>query len=163
MAIHADEENAWLVLGYADGGLVRIPMKHVLDKDNYQELKRAAESELVFATIANEDDAILTFTADRNGDRSMRLDSVRAISEGSSLQARGECLVKEKFDRLVNFEVLPESYITLLEEKKAKKKLLNNAGDGVGVAFACNEKNKYYKVLHSIGVDPSRDILPNHE
>ena len=51
----------------------------------------------------------------------------------------------------------------MLEEKKANKKLLNNAGDGVGVAFACNEKNKYYKVLHSIGVDPSRDILPNHE
>ena len=163
LAIHADEENAWLVLGYADGGLVRIPMKHVLDKDNYKELKLAAESELVFATIANEDDAILTFTADRNGDRSMRLDSVRAISEGSSLQARGECLVKEKFDRLVNFEVLPESYITLLEEKKANKKLLNNAGDGVGVAFACNEKNKYYKVLHTTGIDPNRDILSNHE
>jgi divergent AAA domain len=163
LAIHKDEENAWLVLGYADGGLVRIPMKHVLDKDNYKELKLAAESELVFATIANEDDAILTFTADRNGDRSMRLDSVRAISEGSSLQARGECLVKEKFDRLVNFEVLPESYITLLEEKKANKKLLNNAGDGVGVAFACNEKNKYYKVLHTTGIDPNRDILPNHE
>lgn len=163
LAIHKDEENAWLVLGYADGGLVRIPMKHVLDKDNYKELKLAAESELVFATIAKEDDAILTFTADRNGDRSMRLDSVRAISEGSSLQARGECLVKEKFDRLVNFEVLPESYITLLEEKKANKKLLNNAGDGVGVAFACNEKNKYYKVLHTTGIDPNRDILPNHE
>lgn len=163
LAIHADEENAWLVLGYADGGLVRIPMKHVLDKDNYKELKLAAESELVFATIAKENDVLLTFTADRNGDRSMRLDSVRAISEGSSLQARGECLVKEKFDRLVNFEVLPESYITLLEEKKANKKLLNNAGDGVGVAFACNEKNKYYKVLHSIGIDPSRDILSNHE
>jgi divergent AAA domain len=163
LAIHADEENAWLVLGYADGGLVRIPMKNVLDKDDYKELILAAESELVFATIAEENDVLLTFTADRNGDRSMRLDSVRAVSEGSSLQARGECLVKEKFDRLVNFEVLPESYITLLEEKKAKKKLLNNAGDGVGVAFACNEKNKYYKVLHSIGVDPSRDILANHE
>lgn len=163
LAIHKDEENAWLVLGYADGGLVRIPMKNVLDKDNYKELKLALESELVFATIAKEDDAILTFTADRNGDRSMRLDSVRAISEGSSLQARGECLVKEKFDRLVNFEVLPESYITLLEEKKANKKLLNNAGDGVGVAFACNEKNKYYKVLHTTGIDPNRDILPNHE
>ena len=163
LAIHKDEENAWLVLGYADGGLVRIPMKHVLDKDNYKELKLAAESELVFATIAKEDDAILTFTADRNGDRSMRLDSVRAISEGSSLQARGECLVKEKFDRLVNFEVLPESYITLLEEKKANKKLLNNAGDSVGVPFACNEKNKYYKVLHTTGIDPNRDILPNHE
>ena len=163
LAIHKDEENAWLVLGYADGGLVRIPMKHVLDKDDYKELKLALESELVFATIAKEDDAILTFTADRNGNRSMRLDSVRAISEGSSLQARGECLVKEKFERLVNFEVLPESYITLLEEKKAKKKLLNNAGNGVGVDFACNEKNKYYKVLHSIGIDPSRDILSNHE
>lgn len=163
LAIHKDEENAWLVLGYADGGLVRIPMKHVLDKDDYKELKLAAESELVFATIAKENDVLLTFTADRNGDRSMRLDSVRAISEGSSLQARGECLVKEKFDRLVNFEVLPESYITLLEEKKAKKKLLNNAGDGVGIAFACNEKNKYYKVLHTTGIDPNRDILPNHE
>jgi divergent AAA domain len=163
LAIHKDEENAWLVLGYADGGLVRIPMKHVLDKDDYKELKLAAESELVFATIAKENDVLLTFTADRNGDRSMRLDSVRAISEGSSLQARGECLVKEKFDRLVNFEVLPESYITLLEEKKANKKLLNNAGDGVGVAFACNEKNKYYKVLHTTGIDPNRDILPNHE
>ena len=163
LAIHDDEENAWLVLGYADGGLVRIPMKNVLDKDDYKELKLASESELVFATIAKEDDAILTFTADRNGNRSMRLDSVRAISEGSSLQARGECLVKEKFERLVNFEVLPESYITLLEEKKAKKKLLNNAGDGVGVDFACNENNKYYKVLHSIGIDPSRDILSNHE
>lgn len=163
LAIHKDEENAWLVLGYADGGLVRIPMKHVLDKDNYKELKLAAESELVFATIAKENDVLLTFTADRNGDRSMRLDSVRAISEGSSLQARGECLVKEKFDRLVNFEVLTERYITLLEEKKANKKLLNNAGDGVGVAFACNEKNKYYKVLHTMGIDPNRDILPNHE
>ena len=163
LAIHKDEENAWLVLGYADGGLVRIPMKHVLDKDDYKELKLAAESELVFVTIANEDDAILTFTADRNGDRSMRLDSVRAISEGSSLQARGECLVKEKFERLVNFEVLTERYITLLEEKKAKKKLLNNAGGGVGVAFVCNEKNKYYKVLQTMGIDPNRDILPNHE
>lgn len=163
LAIHKDEENAWLVLGYADGGLVRIPMKHVLDKDNYKELKLALESELVFATIAKEDDAILTFTADRNGDRSMRLDSVRAISEGSSLQARGECLVKDKFERLVNFEVLTERYITLLEEKKAKKKLLNNAGGGVGVAFVCNEKNKYYKVLQTMGIDPNRDILPNHE
>ena len=163
LAIHKDEENAWLVLGYADGGLVRIPMKHVLDKDDYKELKLAAESELVFATIAKENDVLLTFTADRNGDRSMRLDSVRAIGEGSSLQARGECLVKEKFDRLVNFEVLPESYITLLEEKKAKKKLLNNAGDGVGVSFVCNEKNKYYKVLQTMGIDPNRDILPNHE
>ena len=163
LAIHKDEENAWLVLGYADGGLVRIPMKHVLDKDDYKELKLALESELVFATIAKEDDAILTFTADRNGDRSMRLDSVRAISEGSSLQARGECLVKDKFERLVNFEVLTERYITLLEEKKAKKKLLNNAGGGVGVAFVCNEKNKYYKVLQTMGIDPNRDILPNHE
>ena len=163
LAIHKDEENAWLVLGYADGGLVRIPMKHVLDKDDYKELKLAAESELVFATIAKENDVLLTFTADRNGDRSMRLDSVRAISEGGSLQARGECLVKEKFDRLVNFEVLPESYITLLEEKKAKKKLLNNAGCGVGVAFVCNGKNKYYKVLQTMGIDPNRDILPNHE
>ena len=163
LAIHADEENAWLVLGYADGGLVRIPMKNVLDKDDYKELILAAESELVFATIAKENDVLLTFTADRNGDRSMRLDSVRAISEGSSLQARGECLVKDKFERLVNFEVLTERYITLLEEKKAKKKLLNNAGGGVGVAFVCNGKNKYYKVLQTMGIDPNRDILPNHE
>ena len=54
LAIHENEQKAWLILGYADGSLVRITLRNLLDETDYQELKRAANQPLVFATIAQE-------------------------------------------------------------------------------------------------------------
>ena len=162
LAIHENEQKAWLILGYADGSLVRIPLRNLLDKADYQELKRAANQPLVFATIAQESDALFTLTADARGGYAMRLDSVNRLPQGTSLQSGGECLIKDGFERIVNWEVLPEQFLPSIKNIERRKPLLDSTGDGVGLSFICNESNRYYTALRNLSIDPARNILAGH-
>lgn len=162
LAIHENEQKAWLILGYADGSLVRIPLRNLLDKTDYQELKRAANQPLVFATIAQESDALFTLTADTRGGYAMRLDSVNRLPQGTSLQSVGECLIKDGFERIVNWEVLPEQILPSIKNLERRKSLLDSAEDGVGCSFVCNESNRYYTALRNLSIDPARNIPAGH-
>ena len=151
-----------MILGYADGSLVRIPLRNLLDKTDYQELKRAANQPLVFATIAQESDALFTLTADTRGGYAMRLDSVNRLPQGTSLQSGGECLIKDGFERIVNWEVLPEQILPSIKNLERRKSLLDSVEDGVGCSFVCNESNRYYTALRNLSIDPARNILAGH-
>ena len=162
LAIHENEQKAWLILGYADGSLVRIPLRNLLDKTDYQELKRAANQPLVFATIAQESDVLFTLTSDTRGGYAMRLDSVNRLPKGTSLQSGGECLIKDGFERIVNWEVLPERILPSIKNIERRKSLLDSAEDGVGCSFVCNESNRYYTALRNLSIDPARNIPAGH-
>lgn len=158
LALH-ENERSWLVLGYADGAVVRVRLSNIVDKRDYDKMQCYSDARLVFATVAEEGDALLTLTADRKDNFWMRLDGVANVAEGTSLQAHGERLIKTEIERYVNLDVLPADTVMRLEsENGKKKKLLDAAGDQPGMSFAPHDHNKIYGLLTAWHVDPLRDI-----
>lgn len=109
LAIHDNEQGAYLVLGYDDGTVTKVPMRELLKMDDNREYTRNTESPLVFASVASDKDLIVSVTQeDKTRSRRMvRADRIGIIEEGK-MSARGSRLYNEGMARAgVNFEIVP--------------------------------------------------------
>lgn len=83
LVVKESEKKGYLVMGYENGHIVKAPVEEILEYNN-REYIRNTDSKLLFATIAGEDDAILTI-AKENKTRPktlMRLDHLSNFDEG---------------------------------------------------------------------------------
>lgn len=83
LAVYDDEKNGYLILGYADGTVAKVAVRKLLEYDDYKTYARSTASPLLFATIANDADAIVSITREAKGKGRLmvRMDTVARIEE----------------------------------------------------------------------------------
>lgn len=100
LPIREEDNRRWLVLGYADGTVARVPMRVILDKQDYAPGVRYTDTELIFADILGEEDALLTLSLNPSGNWNARADRIDQLPEVAGMLKSGERLfntVKEKY------------------------------------------------------------------
>jgi len=111
LTVLAQEEKSYLVLGYDNGHVVKVSVEELLDYQE-REYSRYGESKLIFATIANEDDAVLTISKENKSHPKivMRADSLSKFEEARLLDS-GEMMFNENLvSEILAFEVIPAQY-----------------------------------------------------
>ncbi len=92
LPVKEDDKSGWLVLGYDDGTVCRIPMRVMLDKEDYASGKRYEDAELVFADILHDTEALLTISEGRKGAWNARADRLEEIPEVPGIRSAGSRL-----------------------------------------------------------------------
>lgn len=111
LTVLAHEEKGYLVLGYDNGHVVKASVEELLDYQE-REYSRYGESKLIFATIANEDDAVLTISKENKSRPKivMRADNLSKFEEARLLDS-GEMMFNENLaSEILAFEVIPAQY-----------------------------------------------------
>lgn len=110
LAIYDEEtQNGYLVLGYEDGSVTKVPVRELLRCEDRREYNRNNSSPLVFATIAFDGDGLVSLTreAGRAGRVCVRVDRLDSIEEGR-LSDKGQELYNEGLSQeTLRFEIIP--------------------------------------------------------
>lgn len=92
LPVKDDDKSGWLVLGYGDGTVCRIPIRVMLDKEDYATGKRYEDAPLVFADILHDGEALLTVSEGRKGAWNARADRPADIPEVGGIRNAGSRL-----------------------------------------------------------------------
>ena len=112
LVVKENEEKGHLIMGYANGHIVKVSVEELLDYTN-REYSRNTDSKLLFACLANKDDAILTISKeDKTRPKVlMRLDRLSDFEEGRLMDC-GEVPYNEGLvSEILAYEVIPSEYI----------------------------------------------------
>lgn len=112
LIIKDGEEKGYLVLGYDNGHIVKVPVEEIMEFTN-REYARYMDSKLIFASIANEGDAILTISKeDKSRPKTlMRLDLLSDFKE-ERLTDSGEMPYNEGLvSEILAYDVIPAKYL----------------------------------------------------
>lgn len=110
LTILDEEQKAFLIMGYENGHVVRVPVEEILKFDNSPR-KRFADAKLIFASIAAEDDFVLSiFEENKNSSRIvMRADRVDSFEEGN-LQDIGSTPCNDQFiGNVLAYDIIPRN------------------------------------------------------
>lgn len=111
LVLRAEEENGYLVLGYENGGIVKVPVRELLDFQD-REYPRYGDSKLIFATLASDDDILLTISKENKSRAKavVRGDTLSKYKEGRLMDS-GEVKIREDLiGKVLAFEVVPAEY-----------------------------------------------------
>ena len=116
LAVYDEESRAYLVLGYEDGRVAKVPVEQLLKYDDYRDYSRNTKSKLAFATIAGADDAIVSVSREsKNKSRLMvRMDRLSELEDGT-LNSTGDRFYKEGIGEVVRYEVVPHDQLEGVE------------------------------------------------
>ena len=112
LAVKESENKGYLVLGYENGKIVKVSVEELLDYTN-RKYARYTESKLIFASIANKDDCILTITKENKTKPKvlMRLDRLSVFDEGKLMES-GEMPYNEGLaSEVLSFDIIPYNQI----------------------------------------------------
>lgn len=76
LAIHEEEEKSWLIMVYSDGRVVKASMEKLLHRDCDRTFKRYSGKELIYASIANDDDELILGFVDGKSNKRLRFDDI---------------------------------------------------------------------------------------
>lgn len=110
LAVHEEEEDAWLVMVYANAHIVRTSVKELLDRNKNHEFRRYAGSELIYATIAHDDDFLCMGYMDGKQNHRVRFDSISSLEE-ENMQDDGVTVTDVTNLGLHYVEVVPKSLL----------------------------------------------------
>jgi len=114
LAVKESERDDYLVLAYANGHIVKVPVAQLL-KCGSGSYSRYSGSRLMFASIAGKDDAILNIVRD-NKTRShtlMRLDRLKNYPEGRITDGGGVVYKESLLGHPIDFEIINEKDLGL--------------------------------------------------
>ena len=112
LAVKESEEKGYLVLGYENGAIVKVPVEELLDF-NSCEYTRNQDSRLVFASLAGEDDAVLTIAKESKSRPKtfMRLDRLQNFETGR-LTDSGEIPYNEGLaGEILAYDIIPYEHL----------------------------------------------------
>ncbi len=118
------EVKNYLVLGYANGHIAKVPVEELLEYQQ-RDYSRNADSKLVFASIANADDAIMTISKENKTRPKvvMRLDYLSTFDEGKLMDPGMMPYNEGLMSEIMAYEIIPAKYIHdfdgILDKKKS--------------------------------------------
>ena len=147
LAVKEVEGNGYLVLGYEDGRIVKVPVDQLIEYNN-REYSRYTESKLIFASIAQKDDAVLTISKENktHPKTMMRLDRLSNFDDGK-LMDKGKLPFNEGLaSEILAFDIIPN------EKLSEYKGILDKPKTTLGYS-ANNVKGGIVDKLHSLGIN----------
>lgn len=105
-----DEQDAFLIMGYDNGRVARVPVDDILRFDSGIR-RRYAGAKLIFASIGHRDDLVLTIMRENktNGKKVMRADRVDSFEEGN-LQHPGQAPCNESLiGEILAYDIIPHA------------------------------------------------------
>lgn len=112
LIVKGNEEKGYLILGYENGCIVKVSVKELLEYNN-RDYSRNTENRLIFASLANNDSAVLTISKENKTRPKilMRLDRVSNFKE-ERLMDSGELPYNEGLmSEILAFDIIPKEYI----------------------------------------------------
>lgn len=112
LAVKDSEKNGYLVLGYENGAIVKVPVEVLLGFSS-QEYTRNQDCRLVFASLAGEDDAVLTIVKENKSRPKtfMRVDRLKNFEAGM-LTDKGEIPYNEDLiSEVLAFDIIPGEHL----------------------------------------------------
>ena len=112
LAVKDNEEKGCLILGYEDGRIVKVPVEQLMEYTN-REYSRNTGCKLIFASVAQQDDAILTISKDDKARTKtmMRLDSLSGFENGRLMDS-GELPYNEGLaSKILAYDIIPHEYM----------------------------------------------------
>lgn len=111
LTVLENEIKSWLILGYDNGHIAKVSVEELME---YQErdYSRFADAKLIFASFANDDDAVLTISRENKTRPKvvMRMDTVTNFEEGK-LMDNGEMPFNEKLaSEFLAYDIIPSKY-----------------------------------------------------
>ena len=147
LVVKDGEEKGYLVLGYENGHIVKTSVEELLAYNDNRAYARSTESKLVFASVANKNDAILTISKENKSRPKvvMRLDHLSNFDAGR-LMDNGELPFNEGLtSETLAFEIIPQEYI------EDFKSILDNPKTSAGYPESNSTKGMINK-LHLWGI-----------
>lgn len=112
LVVKENEQKGYLVLGYENGAIAKVPVEELLDF-NSNKYARNGGSRLIFASLASDDDAVLTISKeDKTRPKVfMRLDRLSGFEEGR-LTDNGEVPYNEGLmSEILAYDIIPGEYL----------------------------------------------------
>ena len=112
LVVKENEEKGYLILGYENGYIVKVSVEELLEYQN-RDYSRNIESKLIFASLANDNAAVLTISKeDKTRPKTlMRLDRVSNFKE-QRLMDSGELPYNEGLmSKVLAFDIIPSEDI----------------------------------------------------
>ena len=111
LTVLENEIKSWLILSYDNGHIAKVSVEELME---YQErdYSRFADAKLIFASFANDDDAVLTISRENKTRPKvvMRMDTVTNFEEGK-LMDNGEMPFNEKLaSEFLAYDIIPSKY-----------------------------------------------------
>ncbi len=147
IAVKENEQRGFLVLGYKNGCIVKIPVEELLEYKN-RDYPRNTESTLIFASLANQGDAVLTISKGIKTPAKplMRLDKLSSFKDGK-LMEKGELPYNNGLiSEALAFEIIPQKDINTFGKIQNLQKTT--------LGYSKNpETKKMVDILHSWGIN----------
>lgn len=125
LGINADETNEQLVLGYAGGTAVRVPMRELLDKDLNKLYKHYNGDRLMFAAPIKRGEALLSVHTDSKDGMYYRVTGYDELTQGS-INAAGASILSVPCKATVAWDVIPAEHVAKVHDG------FNYAGRSIG-------------------------------
>ena len=110
LIIHDSERGGWLVMQYADGSTAKVPVEELLERSPFRLFKRYNGSKLLFASIAGQDDVVVTGLVDGKDNKRLRLDELGQFEE-CSMQDEGTLPIDVEHFGVHISEVVPKDLL----------------------------------------------------
>lgn len=112
LVVKESEIKGYMILGYEAGHVVKVSVEELLEYTN-REYSRNMENKLIFASIADQNDTIITISKEdkTRGKVVMRLDRLSSVEEGRLMDS-GKMLFNEGLiSKVLAYDVIPSRYI----------------------------------------------------
>lgn len=123
LVVKENEAKGYMVLGYENGCIVKVSVEELLEYTS-REYSRNMENKLIFASLANNNDAIITIS-EENKTRPkilMRADSLSMFENGRLMDSGKMPFNEGLVSKVLAFDIIPNKYIedfkSILDKQK---------------------------------------------
>lgn len=112
LVVKENEEKGYLILGYENGCIVKVSVEELLEYQD-REYSRNTKSKLIFASIANDDAAVLTISKEdkTKAKALMRLDRVSNFKEQRLMDSGEQPYNEGLMGKVLAFDIIPDEYV----------------------------------------------------
>ena len=113
LGVHEDEEEGWLILVYESGKVCKVSMEELLQRERGRVFKRYAGEQLLYASIATDEDSVCVGFIDGKGNRYVRFDDVNRFDH-AKMQADGTLPMDVPNAGVHYVEIIPQTQVPVL-------------------------------------------------
>lgn len=146
LPIKEEDTSKYLVLGYENGTLCRMSINKLLDKIDYNQYARYVDSTLLFADIADKDDAIMTMSLNKKGSKQVRFDTIGSLEEINSMVDKGSLVTNVLVEKYIGYDMISST------EKLLFRDLVDLSTKQVGRIIHYNDNDHVYTDLKKLNL-----------
>lgn len=144
LPISNEDTDKYLVLAYENGTTCKMSISTLLKKVDFQLNARYIDSKLMFAEIADKDDALMTISTNKKGGQQVRFDTINNIKEINSMTDSGSTVTNVAVEKYIRYDLITSA------EKLLFREIIDTSLKQVGRPLYYNDNDHVYVNLKKI-------------